>query len=142
MTPSSQRRGLCARVISLVAIGFGLLTIREGGAILFGDAAARAAAGNYVPFVLWFNFLAGFAYVVAGAGLWTMRRWAVWLATAIAVTTALVFAAFGVHIHYGGAFEPRTVIAMILRTGIWVAIAAIAWRRGLHGRTVFMEVGR
>lgn len=142
MTPSSQQRGLCARVISLVAIGFGLLTLREGGAILFGDAAARAAAGHYVPFVLWFNFLAGFAYVVAGAGLWTLRRWAVWLAVAIAVATALVFAAFGVHIQTGGAFEPRTVIAMILRTGIWVAIAAIAWRGGMRGLTAPMEAGR
>lgn len=142
MTPSSQQRGLCARVISLIAIGFGLLTLREGGAILFGDAAARAAAGHYVPFVLWFNFLAGFAYVVAGAGLWTLRRWAVWLAVAIAVATALVFLAFGVHIQSGGAFEPRTVIAMILRTGIWVAIAAIAWRGGVRGLTAPMEAGR
>ena len=71
--------------ISLVAIGFGLLTIKEGGTILFGDEVARAAAGNYVPFVLWFNFLAGFAYVGAGAGLWLSQRWAVWLAIAIGI---------------------------------------------------------
>lgn len=142
MTPSSQGSGRCARVIALVAIGFGLLTLREGGAILFGDAAARAAAGDYVPFVLWFNFLAGFAYVVAGAGLWAMRRWAAWLAVVIAAATALVFVAFGVHIQSGGAFESRTVVAMSLRTGIWVVIAAIAWRWGVRGRTVPMEAGR
>ena len=40
--------------------------------------AARQAAGHYVPFVLWFNFLAGFAYIVAGVGLWMRRRWAAW----------------------------------------------------------------
>ena len=62
-----------------VAIGFGLLTIKEGGTILFGDEAARTAAGNYVLFVLWFNFVAGFAYIIAGAGLWMLQRWAVWL---------------------------------------------------------------
>ena len=113
--------------ISLVAAGFGLLTLKEGGTILFGDEAARAAAGNYVPFVLWFNFLAGFAYVIAGVGLWLQQRWAVWLAAAIATATALTFAAFGVHIYSGGAFELRTVIAMSLRTLVWVAITAIAW---------------
>ncbi len=62
-----RQRGLRLGIISLVAIGFSLMTIKEGGTILFGDEVARAAAGNYVPFVLWFNFLAGFAYVDSGA---------------------------------------------------------------------------
>lgn len=123
-----QKNGFRIRVVSLVAVGFGLLTIKEGGAILFGGEAAQASAGNYVPFVLWFNFLAGFAYVIAGAGLWLRHRWAVWLAVVIAATTALVFATFGVHIYAGGAYEMRTVIAMSLRTLVWVTIAAIAWR--------------
>ncbi len=122
-------RGIWMRVIALIAIGFGLMTIREGGAVLFYDGAARDAAGSYVPFVLWFNFLAGFAYVIAGVGLWMRRRWATWLAMAIAVATALVFLAFGVHVALGGAWEQRTVIAMTLRTLVWVGIAAIAWRR-------------
>lgn len=122
-------RGIWMRVIALIAIAFGLLTIREGGAVLFFDGAARAAAGSYVPFVLWFNFLAGFAYVIAGAGLWMRRRWATWMAMAIAVATALVFLAFGVHVALDGAWERRTLIAMTLRTLVWVGIAAMAWRR-------------
>ena len=121
--------------ISLVAIGFGLLTIKEGGTILFGDEVARAAAGNYVPFVLWFNFLAGFAYVVAGAGLWLSQRWAVWLAIAIAIATFFAFAALGEHVDSGGAYERRTVVAMSLRTLVWVTIATIAWR-GLARRVM------
>ncbi len=129
MTTPKQQRGPLIWAISLVAVGFGLLTIKEGGTILFGDEAARATAGNYVPFVLWFNFLAGFAYVAAGAGLWLQQRWAARLAVAIAAVTTLTFAAFGVHVVSGGAYEPRTVIAMSLRTLVWVTIAAIAWRR-------------
>ncbi len=114
--------------MALVAVGFGLLTIKEGGAVLAGNEAALAAAGNYVPFVLWFNFVAGFAYVVAGIGLWLQQRWAICLAVAIAATTALVFAAFGVHVYSGGVYEQRTVIAMSMRTLVWVAIAATALR--------------
>lgn len=125
---TSQRSRLLNRAMAVVAVGFGLLTIKEGGTILFGGEAAQASAGNYVPFVLWFNFLAGFAYVVAGVGLWRRHRWAVWLAVVIAATTALVFAAFGVHIYAGGAYETRTVVAMSMRTLVWVTIAAIAWR--------------
>ena len=122
-------RGIWMRVIALIAVAFGLLTIREGGAVLFVDGTARAAAGSYVPFVLWFNFLAGFAYIVAGVGLWMRRHWAAWLALAIAVTTALVFLAFGVHLALGGAWERRTLVAMTLRTLVWAGIAAMAWRR-------------
>ena len=132
--PSHTPRGVSIRAMSLVAVGFGLLTLKEGGTILFGDAGARAAAGNYVPFVLWFNFLAGFAYVVAGIGLWRQQRWAAWLAVAIAAATALVFAVFGAHIASGGAYEQRTVIAMSLRTLVWAVIAVLAYRRLLRDR--------
>ena len=130
-----QKRGVQLWAISLVAVGFGLLTIKEGGTILFGGEAARTDAGNYVPFVLWFNFVAGFAYVVAGAGLWMRQRWAVWLAVAIAAATALTFAAFGAHVYFGGPYEQRTVIAMSLRTLVWLVIAVLAWRRLLQRGT-------
>ena len=123
------QRGLLIWVVSLVAVGFGLLTIKSGGAILFGDATTRATAGNYVPFVLWFNFVAGFAYVAAGAGLWMQQRWSAWLAVAIAVATVITFVALGAHIYSGGAYEQRTLIAMSLRTMVWVTISAIAWRQ-------------
>ena len=129
---TGTRRSIGISAASLVALAFGLLTIREGGAILFGDEATRAAAGNIVPFVLWFNFSAGFAYVIAGAGLWMQRRWAAWLAIGIALTTALTFVAFGMHVWFGGAWEQRTAIAMTLRTLIWTILAAIAWRQLLQ----------
>ena len=128
MTALKQPSTLLLRAISLVATLFGLMTLKEGGTVLFGGEAARIAAGNYVPFVLWFNFVAGFAYIVAGAGLWLQQRWALWLAAAIAVATTLTFAALGVHIYAGEAYEQRTVFAMSLRTLVWVTIAAIAWR--------------
>ena len=130
-TPSTPRSAW-VWAVSLLAVVFGLMTIKEGGAVLLDVGTARAAAGAYVPFVLWFNFLAGFAYVLAGAGLWLRRPWALWLALAIAAATALVFAAFGVHVLAGGAYAPRTVAAMAamaLRTLVWAAIAAVAWRR-------------
>lgn len=124
----TTRRGFMVWAISLLAAGFGLLTIKEGGTVLFGDEAARVAAGNYVPFVLWFNFISGFAYVIAGVGLWLQQRWAVWLAIVIVAAIVVVFAAFGVHIYSGGAFEQRTVIAMSMRTLVWAVIAILAVR--------------
>jgi hypothetical protein len=116
------------RIAAGVAVVFGLLTIVSGGRALFGGPEASAAVGNAVPFVLWFNTLAGFAYVAAGIGLFARKRWAVWLSAAILLATLVVFAAFGLHVLQGGAYEARTVGAMILRTSVWFAIATMAFR--------------
>lgn len=121
MTP---RRSM--KVLAAVAVVFGALTVFSGWQGLFGDEVTRAALGHTVGFVLWFNFLAGFAYVIAGIGLWLQRRWALWLAVAIAASTAIAFAAFGVHVLGGGAYELRTAVAMTLRLLVWIVIAAVA----------------
>ena len=115
-----------SRTAALVAIAFGAATIRAGGSVLFGDGAQ--AAGKVVGFVLWFNFLAGFAYVAAGAGLWLQRCWSAQLAVAIAVTTVLMFGAFGICVAAGGPFEMRTAWAMTVRSVVWTLIALLALR--------------
>jgi hypothetical protein len=125
-TEAKKSRG--AVIAGGVAVLFGALTIVSGGRVLFGDTAARAAAGAVVPFVLWFNFSAGFAYLAAGSGLILRRRWATPLSVAIAAATVVVFAAFGLHIWRGGAFEMRTLGAMALRSLVWIAIAITALR--------------
>lgn len=111
-----------SRIAGAVAIGFGLLTIASGGTTLLGGIDM----GRVVGFVLWFNTLAGLAYVVAGLDLWRGRRWAFALSLAIFAATVLVFAGFGLHIAQGGAFEMRTVFAMTLRSAVWGVIALVA----------------
>ncbi len=131
MCPTTPRTPRWAAVLALVAIAFGAVTIVVGGKTLFGDVEVRSAAGNIVPFVLWFNFVAGFAYVIAGIGLLLWKRWAAHLSAAIAVATIAVFIALGIHIFVGLAFEARTVGAMIIRSAVWVMIAVLA-RRALR----------
>ncbi len=129
-----------ARVVALLLSLFGILTILSGGRALFGSAQAQAAVGDAVPFVLWFNFLAGFFYVVAGIGLFRWQRWAARLSLGIALATIVVITALGWHIVSGNAFEMRTVAAMVLRSGVWIAAAVAACRalgcRGGHVEAV------
>lgn len=113
------------KVLALIAIVFGALTIFSGGRALFGDEQARAAVGNAVPFVLWFNFLAGFAYVATGVGLWKHRQWARVASIAIAACTAMIGVAFVVVVIQGSAYEMRTAAAMVLRLSLWSIIALI-----------------
>ncbi len=106
-----------------IALVFGALTIVSGGRALFGGPAAQAAVGNAVGFVLWFNFLSGFVYVLAGIGILMRKPWGGTLATALAVLIVAVFALFGWHVFRGGAYEMRTVGAMVLRAAVWIGIA-------------------
>ncbi len=107
-----------------VAVLFGLLTVVSGGRALF----AGVDMGAVVPFVLWFNFTAGFAYIAAGIGLWRGVDWAPALSLVIAVATGAVFVAFLGHVWKGGAFEARTMGAMSVRLLIWTVIAWLAAR--------------
>ncbi|WP_246590890.1 hypothetical protein [Georgfuchsia toluolica] len=129
-----MNRRLSQLVLALFALGFGLLTIISGGHVLFGDEAARRSVGHYVPFVLWFNFIAGFAYVSAGFGILRSHPWAAKLALGIAVTTFLVFVSLGIHIAMGGAFEVRTIVAMTFRTLTWCAIYIVLSRFLIQSR--------
>lgn len=112
-----------SKIAGVVATAFGLLTILSGGSALFGGPEARAAAGNAVPFVLWFNFFAGFAYVLAGLAILVRNRIAFPLSVAIFGMTLLIFGALLIHVLMGGAYELRTLIAMIFRTTVWLAIS-------------------
>jgi len=116
------------RLLAGVAVIFGGMTVFSGGMVLFGPPEARMAAGHYVPFVVWFNFLAGFAYVATGLGLWIGAGWARTLAILIAASTIAVAVVFGGFVAMGGAFEMRTVAALTLRGAVWIAIA-VASRR-------------
>jgi len=121
---TARLRPITRTIAAVVATLFGVLTIASGGRALFGGADM----GSVVPFVLWFNFAVGFVYVAAGIGLWRGVSWAPALAAGIAIATGLVFLVLLWHVWAGGAYETRTVMAMLLRLGVWTAIAIVAFR--------------
>ncbi|WP_417586324.1 hypothetical protein [Pararhodobacter oceanensis] len=124
-----DRSDLALRITGGIAIGFGGLTLLSGGSALVGALDMGAVVG----FVLWFNTLAGVAYIAAGLGLWRAKPWAYPLSLAICLATLLVFAGFLYVVLRGGAYEMRTVFAMTLRCAIWLGIALVA-RAALRGQ--------
>lgn len=120
-----RANGRITTVTGAVSIAFGILTAISGGWALFGGADM----GALVPFVLWFNFLAGFAYMITGVGLWRRRAWAAPMALGILITTAAIFCAFGLHVLSGRPYEVRTVGAMSVRTMFWALAAVVARQR-------------
>lgn len=125
---TSKKSCQLLKLLSVIAFIFGALTLFSGGAVLFGPAQTGEMAGNYVGFVVWFNFLAGGAYIVAAIGLWMGQSWAGYLAALIAIATAAIALAFAFVVLRGSPFEMRTVGALILRFSIWAGIAWAALR--------------
>ena len=119
---SSEIRPKWATPLAVIAGLFGLMTLIAGGQVLFVDGGWRVAMGDYVPFVVWFNFLTGFAYLAGTIGLVLWKPWLAPLALAVFILTLLVFAAFGIHILAGGTYEMRTVAAMSARSLVWLGI--------------------
>ena len=117
------------RILPVIAVVFGLLTLKEGGTVIFDIGSARQAAGNFVPFVVWFNFLSGFFYIAAGIGLWIQKRWAVFLSIALLIGVVITYVFFGIHILNGGPYEMRTVYAMALRTFVWSVISLLSYKK-------------
>lgn len=109
--------------VAVFASAFGVISIVAGALILFVEGAGREMAGDYVAFVVWFNFLAGFAYIAAALGMVLWRPWVVPLAFAIAILTGVVLVAFAGHVLIGGAYEVRTFGALLARMTIWLGIA-------------------
>ncbi len=128
MTDIKSGRSIGIWVVTIIAIAFGLLTIKSGGSVLFIDGIAREEAGNYVPFVLWFNFISGFAYLIAGVGLFMQKQWAVWISISIVTATIVIFILLGLHINEG-MYETRTIGAMSLRTIVWTLISIFAYQK-------------
>lgn len=119
----AARRAL--RGVALFASVFGVVTTLAAVRALFGHSASGASEA-IVPFVVWFDFAAGFAYVAAAFGLALARRWSIALALALAVGTAVVFTVFGLYVAAGGALQTHAVYALGLRTSVWVAITLLA----------------
>ena len=129
MHTSNSKRSIATWLIAGFAILFGLLTLKSGGAVIFIDGPARVAAGNYLPFVVWFNFLTGFAYIIAGVGIWLNTAWARPLALLILIATLVAFAILGVAIINGSAYESRTIAAMSLRSVVWALISVFLYKK-------------
>ena len=115
------------RVASILAIVLGLISIREGGAVLLG---LTIPAYPVLPWLVWYNVVLGAVSVAAGAGIWTKRGWSGALALNILTFHGIVFAGLFALYKSGQAVAMRSIFAMMFRTFAWIVIySLIRWRR-------------
>ena len=114
-------------LIAIVLAGFGLLTLFLSGSVIFNLFGIRAKEGNYVPLVVWANFISSILYLVAAYGLLKIKKWSVWLLVISAVILVAAFTGLKIHISEGGLYEGKTVNAMIFRMGLTILLALASY---------------
>lgn len=122
LSPSSKT----LTIMTIIALVFGLLTVYSGGDVLFVDGAGRERAGNYLYVIVWFNFMAGFVYILAAYCLYKQKLIALMLSKAIAISTLIAFIGLLIYVYFGGVYEVRTIGAMVLRFSVWFVILHFA----------------
>jgi hypothetical protein len=118
-------------VTALLAVLAGLATIIAGGRILLGLAEAGYVV---VRPVLYFNLVMGVLYLVTAVLIVRRAPSARGLAAGVALANVVVLALVALARGNGGAVAGETVVAMLLRSALWIGIAA-ALMRGRVART-------
>ncbi len=114
-------------VVSTLLMAFALLTLFLSSSVIFDWFGIRAKEGNYVPFVVWANFISSWLYLLAAYGLIGLKKWTV--TTLMVSFFILVGALAGLyqHSHTGGLYETKTIGALLFRTGLTLVFAMFAY---------------
>lgn len=109
-------------------IAFALATLVMSSSVLFDWFGIRLRQGHYVPFVVKTNLTAGFLYLIAAFGFIYSKKWASWAMASIALLLLYVLALFYLHIHSGGPYETKTLVALIFRILFTLVFAGLLSR--------------
>lgn len=122
------------KTTAVVLIGFGLLSLFMSASVIFDLFGIREKEGNYVPFVVWANFICSFLYLFAAKGFLKSRLWTKVVLVVASIILIITFLALKSHISDGGIYEEKTISAMIFRIIITLIFSLIAFY-SLHKHT-------
>lgn len=107
------------RTIVLIFLAiFGLITLFMSSSVLFEWFGIRAKEGNYVPAVVWANWMCGILYLIAAFGILKHKTWAKIPLIISLLILIIAYILLFVHINSGGLYETKTVGAMAFRIGV------------------------
>jgi len=107
------------RLPAILGIIVGFLSIMAGSKILLGISSP-----NYIVlhWLVIYNVSFGVVSVLAGAGLWRLRPWAISLAGLTAASHGFVLALLIVFFISGKPVAYQSILAMLFRTTAWLGI--------------------
>ncbi len=107
------------RLVAVLSIVPGLLTIKEGGSVLLG---LSIPSYHVLPWLVVYNVVLGFVSLIAGTGIWMQRTWGGILAAFILLCHSLVFLIVFFLLLFREPVALISVMAMLVRTALWAII--------------------
>ncbi|MDT7830031.1 hypothetical protein RQM65_15290 [Pricia sp. S334] len=122
-----KKNSILRYVTLFILTAFALLTLFLSSSVLFDWFGIRAREGNYVPLVVWANFISGGLYLIGAFGLLKQKKWTFWplLISVFILIGALV--GLYVHIEIGAPYETKTIVALVFRTGLTLVFTFLAY---------------
>ncbi len=106
---------------------FGLLTLFLSTSIIFDLFEIRAKEGQYVPFVVWANFISAFCYLFGAYGFFNGKKWTTSVLSFSAIILIAAFVGLLIHINLGGLFETKTISALTFRLSFTLFFTGISY---------------
>ena len=104
---------------AVLGIIVGFLSIMAGSKVLLGISFPNY---NVLHWLVIYNVSLGVVSVLAGAGLWRLRPWAISLAGLVAISHGFVLAVLIVFFISGKSVAYQSILAMLFRTTVWLGI--------------------
>ena len=104
--------------LSATLLIFGAVTVFVSSAVLFDFFRIRAREGNFIPFIVWTNWLCGFLYLVTAYGIYRQKKWTLYGLVTALVLLVTATAVLIIHIKNGGLYEMKTLGAIAFRTAL------------------------
>ncbi len=114
-------------IVAFFLLLFGLVTLFMSSSVIFDWFGIRAKEGNFVPFIVWANWVCSFAYLLAAFGLFRLKPFAAKMLLIAAIVLIVAFLGLVFYINAGGIYETKTLYAMIFRTTITAILAVYAY---------------
>lgn len=105
-------------ILLIFLILFGGVTLFMSSSVLFDWFGIRAKEGNFVPFVVWANWVCGILYLIAASGILRNQIWVKFPLMISLIILILAYIGLFIHINNGGLYETKTIGAMAFRTVI------------------------
>lgn len=108
-------KSIQAFVITAVLGAFGILTLFMSSSVIFDVFNIRTHQGNYVLFIVWANFFSAILFLIAAFASFKRKIWSHVPVIVSLGILGIAFAGLMIYISAGGAYETKTVGAMIFR---------------------------
>lgn len=106
------------KLILVFLVLFGLLTLFMSSSVLFDWFGIRAKEGNFVPFIVWANWLCGFLYLTAAYAILKSKTSSKIPLISALVILIIAYIGLFIHIDQGGLYENKTMGAMAFRIAV------------------------